>query len=41
MTVGGNTIEIVPDDDQQDALVEQFIKSLETASQGTTPATEG
>jgi hypothetical protein len=44
MTVGGNSIEIVPDDDQQDALVEQFIKSLQAASaapQATAPATEG
>src|SRR5687768_13776959 len=29
ITVGGNTIELVPDDDQQDALVEQFIKSMQ------------
>ena len=42
MTVGGNTIEIVPDDDQQEALVQQFIKTLQaSAPQGTTPATEG
>lgn len=44
MTVGGNTIEIVPDDDQQDALVEQFIKSMQNslaASQGTPTSTEG
>jgi hypothetical protein len=44
MTVGGNSIEIAADDDQQDALVEQFIKSLQAASatpQGTPQATEG
>lgn len=42
ITVGGNTIEIVPDDEQQDALVEQFIKSMQgSATQPTPPATEG
>jgi len=43
ITVGGNTIELVPDDDQQDALVEQFIKSMQASPTGTqaTPATEG
>jgi hypothetical protein len=44
MTVGGNSIEIVADDDQQDALVQQFIRTLQAgaaAPQGTTPATEG
>ena len=42
MTVGGNTIEIVPDDDQQEALVQQFIKTLQASTpQGSTPATEG
>lgn len=42
MTVGGNTIEIVPDDDQQDALVQQFIKALQAGSPGVqaTPPTE-
>jgi hypothetical protein len=43
MTVGGNTIEIAADDDQQDALVAQFIKNLQassTAPQATPPATE-
>lgn len=29
ITVGGNTIELVPDDEQQEALVEQFIKSMQ------------
>jgi hypothetical protein len=43
MTVGGNTIEIAADDDQQDALVQQFIKSLQSAAAApaTPPATEG
>lgn len=43
ITVGGNTIELVPDDDQQDALVQQFIKSMQTSPPGpqSTPATEG
>lgn len=42
MTVGGNSIEIAADDDQQDALVEQFIKSLQaSATPPATPATEG
>lgn len=35
MTVGGNSIEIAADDDQQDALVKQFIKALE--NQAATP----
>jgi len=36
MTVGGNTIEINPNDAQKEALVEQFIKSLQAAA--TPPA---
>jgi len=35
MTVGGNSIEIAADDDQQDLLVKQFIKALE--NQAGTP----
>lgn len=38
MTVRGNTIELVPDKDQQDALVAQFIETLRT---GATPSTGG
>lgn len=38
MTVGGSTIELVPDKDQQDALVAQFIEALKT---GAPPAAEG
>jgi len=41
ITVGGNTIELVPDDDQQDALVEQFIKSMQSPATPAAPATEG
>ena len=42
MTVGGNSIEIAADDDQQDALVEQFIKTLQASTPGgqATPAPE-
>ena len=32
MTVNGNSIEIVPEDDQQDALVEEFIKSMQSSA---------
>jgi hypothetical protein len=45
MTIGGNSIEIAADDDQQDALVAQFIKSLQSqtapSAAPTAPATEG
>ena len=43
MTVGGNSIEIAADDDQQDALVQQFIKTLQASSAAppAAPATEG
>lgn len=41
MTVGGNSIEIAADDDQQDALVAQFIKTLQASSAATPPATDG
>jgi hypothetical protein len=36
MTVGGNCIELVPDKEQQDALVRQFIEALRA---GPAPAT--
>ena len=38
MTVGGNSIEIAADDDQQDALVEQFIKSVQASAAAGQPA---
>lgn len=47
ITYGENTIELVPNDDQQDALVQHFIKmaqagqSGQAAPPGTTTATEG